>query len=336
MTTSTTAIASLRPGSVDDEDSFVEITLEVPDPGPHDLLVDVRAVSVNPVDVKTRAAFDAADSPKVLGYDAAGVVTAIGSDVTRFEIGDEVYYAGSIARSGSNSRLQLVDERIVGHKPTTSTFAEAAALPLTAITAWEALFDHLGLTAESTGTLLVVAGAGGVGSVMIQLARARTGVTVLATGGRPESTQFALDMGAHHVVDRHHLVDEVRALAPGGVDWIFSPFSEGSVENYAEMLRVGGAVVAIDDPETLDVLPMKSKSLSWHWEFMFARPLHAPEDTYQHELLDELAALVDAGRIRSTMTTQLHPLDADTLRQAHRLVETSGSVGKVVVSREAE
>lgn len=281
-------------------------------------------MSVNPVDVKTRASFAEDDAPKVLGYDAAGVVSAIGGEITGFRLGDEVYHAGSIARSGTNSQPHLVDERLVGHKPTTLSFAETAALPLTSIAAWEALFDHLGLTADDSGTLLVVAGAGGVGSMMIQLARARTRVTVLATGGRPESSQYALDMGAHHIVDRRNLVDDVRSHAPAGIDWIFSPFSDGNVENYVEMLRPGGAVVAIDDPETLDVTPMKPKSLSWHWEFMFTRPLHAPEDTYQRDLLNELATLVDAGKIHSTMTTHLHPFNADTLRDAHRQVESSG------------
>ena len=334
MTRTTTAIAALHPGAVDDTSSFAEITIDVADPGPHDLLVEVRAVSVNPVDVKTRAGFAQDEAPKVLGYDAAGVVTGTGGEVTGFKVGDEVYYAGSIALPGTNSQLHLVDERLVGHKPTTLSFAEAAALPLTSIAAWEALFDHLGLTANDSGSLLVVAGAGGVGSMVIQLARARTKVAVLATGGRPESSQFALDMGAHHIVDRHNLVGDVRGLAPDGVDWIFSPFSDGNVENYAEMLRPGGAVVAIDDPEALDVTPMKPKSLSWHWEFMFTRPLHAPEDTYQRDLLNELASLVDAGKVRSTMTTHLHPFNVDTLREAHRQVESSGSIGKVVISHD--
>jgi NADPH2:quinone reductase len=252
--------------------------------------------------------------------------------VTAFAVGDEVYYAGSIARPGSNARLQLVDERIVGHKPRTLDFAEAAALPLTTITAWEALFGRLGLTNDSRGTLVVMAGAGGVGSMVTQLARALTKVTVIATGARPESVQWASEMGARHVVD-HHLLAEVQAIAPDGVDWVFTPFSAGNVETFAELLSVHGAVVAIDDPEGLDLRPLKAKSQTWHWELMFTRPLYAPEDTYQRDLLEAVARLVDAGTLRTTITTRLTPITPDTMREAHRQVETSRVIGKVVVSR---
>ena len=326
------AVAALRGGSVDEPDAFVDLEIDVPTPGDHDLLVDVRAVSVNPVDVKVRTAYDGARGPKILGFDAAGVVVAIGSAVSAFAVGDEVYYAGSIARSGSNARRQLVDERIVGHKPASLDFAEAAALPLTTITAWETLFDRLRLTADSTGTLLVLAGAGGVGSMIVQLAKALTGVTVIATGARPESAEWARALGADHVVDHHHLQDEVQALAPAGVDRIFTPFSAGNVETFAAILAVRGEIVAIDDPTGLDLMPLKAKSQTWHWESMFARPLYAVEDTYQRDLLDETARLVDAGALRTTMTTRLSPMDASTLREAHRQVETSSTVGKVVVS----
>lgn len=332
--TTTTAIAALRPGAVDADDAFVEVEIDVPAPGPHDLLVEVHAVSVNPVDVKVRARFDAGDAPKVLGFDAAGVVTAVGTEVLNFVVGDEVYYAGSIGRSGSNARRQLVDERIVGHKPATLDFAEAAAMPLTTITAWETLFDRLGLTRDSDGTLLVMAGAGGVGSMVIQLARALTGLTVIATGARPESATWAKELGAHHVVDHHDLVAAVRAVAPQGVDHIFTPFSAGNVEAFADLLAVRGEVVAIDDPESLDLSPLKSKSQSWLWELMFTRPLYAPDDPYQHELLEEVARLVDAGTLRTTLTTRLTPITAETLREAHRRVETSGVIGKIVVSRD--
>ncbi|OLR92660.1 zinc-binding alcohol dehydrogenase family protein [Actinokineospora bangkokensis] len=321
----TRAVAALRPGTVDDPDSFVEVDLDLPAPGPHDLLVEVRAVSVNPADHKVRSSFDG-DAPKVLGYDAAGVVVAAGERVGAFAVGDEVYYAGSIARPGTNARLHLVDERIVGHKPATLDFAEAAALPLTAITAWETLFDRMRLTADSTGTLLVVAGAGGVGSMVIQLARALTGVTVVATASRPESRRWALDLGAHSVVDHRELRSAV-----SGVDWVFSPFSAGNVETFAQIMGVGGQVVAIDEPEGLDTLPLKAKSQTWTWELMFTRPLHDPESTAQRELLDEVARLVDAGTLRTTLTQRLGPISPDTLRAAHRAVEGSGMVGKVVV-----
>jgi NADPH2:quinone reductase len=317
---------------VDAETSFVEIEIELPDPGPHDLLVEVRAVSVNPVDVKVRATFEG--GPRVLGFDAAGVVVATGSAVTAFAVGDEVYYAGSIARSGSNSERQLVDERIAGPKPAGLDFAEAAALPLTTITAWETLFDQLRLTMDSTGTLLVMGGAGGVGSMVTQLARQLTGVRVIATASRPESAEWARTMGAHHVVNHHHLLEEVHAIAPEGVNWIFSPFSAGNVETYAKIMRLHGEVVAIDEPEGLDTLPLKSRSQTWHWELMFSRPLYAPEDDTQHKLLAEVARLVDAGVLRTTMTERLTPINASTLREAHRKVESSASIGKVVVAAE--
>jgi NADPH2:quinone reductase len=330
--TNTKAIAATQPGPVDSETSFVDIEIELPAPGPHDLLVDVRAVSVNPVDVKVRASFDRTSGPKVLGFDAAGVVVATGAEVTTFRAGDEVWYAGSIARSGSNSRLQLVDERIAGRKPTTLDFAEAAALPLTTITAWETLFDKLRLGTESSGTLLVMAGAGGVGSMAIQLARQLTGATVIATASRPESAAWATSMGAHLVVDHHDLKDAVRAVAAAGVDWILSPFSAGNVETYADLLVVRGQVVAIDEPAGLDIRPLKVKSQTWHWEFMFSIPLYSPESTDQQRILDETARLVDAGVLRTTLSQRLSPITAETLREAHRLVEGSGAVGKVVVS----
>lgn len=330
----TTAVASIQAGPVDAPGSFVDVTLDVSPPTGHDLLVEVRAVSVNPVDGKVRASFDPQDEPKVLGWDAAGVVVAVGSEVTGYAAGDEVYYAGSIARSGSNTCHQLVDERIVGHKPATLDFAEAAALPLTSITAWEALHERLHLTSESTGTLLVVGGAGGVGSMIVQLARRIPGVTVVATASRTETADWVRRMGAHHVVDHHHLVEQVQAVAPDGVDWIFTSFSEGNVGAFAELLTVRGEVVAIDDPVGLDLLPLKSKSITWHWELMFTVPLFAPGSTAQRELLDEVSRLVDSGELRTTLTQRLGPLSAGTLREAHRQVESSSTIGKVVLTVE--
>jgi len=313
-------------------DSLLDVELPIPTPGPRDLLVRVEAVSVNPVDTKVRRGVDPAGELKVLGYDAAGVVAAVGSEVSRFVVGDEVYYAGSIGRPGTNSAFHLVDERITGHKPTSLDFAEAAALPLTTITAWEALFDRFRLGKDSTGTLLVMGAAGGVGSMIIQLARALTGVTVIGTASREESRAWVTELGAQHVVDHHaDLVAAVRAVAPGGVDYIFSPFSEGNVAAYAELLRPGGEVTAIDEPEGLDLLPLKDKSLTWHWEMMFTRPLFAPEDPSQHELLESAAHLVDSGVLRSTVGQRLEPISASTLRRAHELVESGAMTGKVVI-----
>jgi zinc-binding alcohol dehydrogenase family protein len=330
--TTARAIAATAPGPVDAETSFVATEIALGEPGAHDLLVEVRAVSVNPADVKVRASFGAQDAPKVLGFDAAGVVVATGSEVTAFAPGDEVYYAGSLGRTGANADHQLVDERIVGHKPATLDFAEAAALPLTTITAWETLFEHFALTKESTGTLLVMAGAGGVGSMAIQLARQLTSLTVVATASREESAAWVTELGAHHVVNHHHLEEEIAEVAPQGVDYILSPFSAGNVETYARILVPFGKVVAIDEPEGLDTLPLKARSQSWAWEFMFARPLFQPESTAQRELLEEAARLVDLGVLRTTLTKRLAPIDVDTLREAHRAVEGSGMVGKVVVA----
>ncbi|SNT27874.1 zinc-binding alcohol dehydrogenase family protein [Asanoa hainanensis] len=316
---------------ITDSESLVDADVPIPTPGPHDLLVRVEAVSVNPVDVKSRSGSD----PKgfrILGYDAAGVVTAVGPAVTRFGVGDEVYYAGQIDRPGSNAQFQAVNENIVGHKPASLDFAEAAALPLTTITAWEMLFDHFGLSAASTGTLLVIGGAGGVGSMVLQLARARTGLTLVATAGRGDSQRWATRMGAHQVVDRHNLVESVRTAAPDGVDYLISPFSKGNIDAYAELIRPLGHIAATDEPEGLDLLPLKAKSVAWHWELMFTRPMLLPEDSYQHDLLEETAKLVDAGKVRSTATTRLGPLDAATMRDAHARVESSAAIGKVVVS----
>ncbi|MDH2430745.1 zinc-binding alcohol dehydrogenase family protein [Sphaerisporangium sp. TRM90804] len=333
MTDLMPAVAYRRPLPISDPASLEDVELPVPTPGPRDLLVRVEAVSVNPVDTKVRTGQDPGGEPRVLGYDAAGVVVATGERVTLFEPGDEVYYAGSIARPGTDARFHAVDERIVGHKPRTLSFAEAAALPLTTITAWETLFDRFGLGVHSTGTLLVLGGAGGVGSMVVQLARALTGVTVIATASRPESTQWARDMGAHEVIDHHDLVGAVREAAPDGVDFVFSPHTGGAVESFAEILRPGGQITAIDEPEGLDLLPLKAKSITFHWEFMFTRPIFQPDDMIaQHDLLERVRELVDRGAIRTTLTRCLEPFDAATLRRAHEMVESGRMVGKVVVA----
>lgn len=326
------AVVAPRPLPVSDPECLVDSEIEVGAPGPFDLLVDVRAVSVNPVDGKVRSSFDPAGGPKVLGFDAAGVVVETGGSVQGYAPGDEVYYAGTIDRPGSNAHRQLVDSRIVGRKPSTLDFAAAAALPLTSITAWECLHDHLRVTADSAGTLLVVSAAGGVGSMVLQLGR-RLGLTLVGTASRQASAGWARDMGAHEIADHHDLVGSVRAVAPDGVQYVFSPVSDGNVEAYAELMTPRGIVVAIDEPEGLDTLPLKSKSQAWHWELMFTRPLHEPGSTVQREILDEVARLVDAGELRSTETVRLEGLNAVGVREAHRLIETGGTVGKIVVER---
>ncbi|QIK49901.1 zinc-binding alcohol dehydrogenase family protein [Gordonia terrae] len=328
-----TALVAVAANSVEDPSAFAETTMPVPAPRPHDLLVEVRAVSVNPVDTKVRAGLRDSDPPRVLGFDAAGTVVGIGDEVSRFAVGDEVYYAGSIGRPGTNAEFHLVDERIVGRKPSSLDFGAAAALPLTTITAWESLFEKLRVDSADSGTIVVVAGAGGVGSMVIQLARSLTDLTVIATASRPESQEWARGLGAHHVVDPRRLREDVRSCAPGGVDYIFSPHSDGNVESYADIMGVHGQVVAIDEPEGLDTLPLKQRSQSWHWELMFSKPLFAPEDDSQHRILGRVAELVDAGKIRSTVNRELLGFTIDNLRTAHQVSESGGAIGKVVLTR---
>lgn len=337
MNSSTRAIASVSAAPVSNPSSFVEVELDVPPLGPRDLLVEVRAVSVNPVDTKVRGTSGSPSAPQVLGYDAAGVVQGAGTEVELFAVGDEVYYAGAIDRPGTNTRLHVVDERLVGPKPASLTFAEAAALPLTTITAWEGLFDKLRLTAASEGTLLMVGASGGVGSVVLQLMRALVPrVRVIATASRPEAEDWVRSLGAHDTVShRGDLRAQLRQVAPEGIDYIYTANSEDQAELYIDVLNPFGQIVAIDDPVAMDVVALKSKALSWHWEFMFARSLHrATDQVRQHELLTEAARMVDSGLVRSTATTTLRPIDAEQVREAHRLVESGHMIGKVVITDE--
>lgn len=332
--TSMTAVASFDALPVDDPSSLQDVRIAVPELRPRDVLVRVLAVSVNPVDVKVRGSLTATDTPRVLGFDGAGIVEAVGAEVTSLSVGDEVWYAGDISRQGSNAEFQAVDERIVARKPTSLTFAEAAALPLTTITAWETLFDRFELSADSTGTLLVLGAAGGVGSVLIQLAKALTGVEVVGTASREDSSAWARTMGADRVVNHHHLRDEVQAAVPAGIDYLFSPHTEGNVEDYAAIVRPFGRIAAIDDPPHLDLMPLKQKSISWHWEFMFTRSLlETPDMVEQQRLLARTADLVDRGIIRTTMTTSIPDFSAEGIRQAHREIESGRTIGKVVVHR---
>lgn len=335
MSETMNAVAYTASLPISEAASLEDLTLPLPEIGPHDLLVEIKAVSVNPVDVKVRTGTDPDGTPKVLGYDGAGTVRAAGAEVTLFKTGDDVYYAGAIDRPGTNARFHAVDERIVGAMPATLDYAEAAALPLTTITAWEGLFDKLRLTPESTGTLLIIGGAGGVGSMVIQLAKALLpGLRLLASATRPESRDWALSLGADDTV-RHgeHLTADVRKAAPEGIDYIFSTNSAGQLDAYVEVLRPFGQIVAIDDPGAMDVSLLKPKSLTWHWEFMFSRSLfQTPDMVEQHHLLNKAAALIDAGTIRTTLTSTFDPINAENLRAAHARVESGRTVGKVVVA----
>jgi zinc-binding alcohol dehydrogenase family protein len=332
------AVAQRRCLPVTDPACLVDVELPDPIPGDRDLRVRVHAVSVNPVDTKVRRAVAPEGGERILGYDAAGVVESVGPKVTRFRPGDEVFYAGSRIRPGTNAELHCVDERIVGHKPRSLDFAQAAAMPLTAITAWEALFDRLGLRLGSphdAGTLLVTAGAGGVGSIAIQLARRLTGARVVATASRPESRAQAEALGAHLVVDHARPLSE--ALREAGVKRVERIFSVSHTHQHfpeiAKVVAPQGRVCVIDDPEPIDVRLLKARCASLHWEAMFTRSTFETEDmAEQGRLLDEVAALVDRGTLRTTHARTLGRIDAATLREAHALVESGRTIGKLVLA----
>lgn len=332
------AVAYRRSLPTTDAECLIDVSLPEPKPGGRDLLVRVEAVSVNPVDTKIRRRVDPQGTDKVLGWDAAGTVVAVGGEVTLFKPGDHVYYAGALDRPGSNAELQLVDERIVGRKPATLDMFQAAAMPLTTITAWELLFDRFGIprgNAARTGAVLIVGAAGGVGSMAVQLARRLTNLTVIGTASRPETQAWVRELGAHHVVDhRGDLKSQVLAAAPQGVDYVLSlTHTEQHYPVLVELLKPQGKFGLIDDPEeVLDIGLLKRRSLSLHWEFMFTRPLFQTEDMKaQHQLLNEVADLVDAGVLRTTLREHLGPIDAANLRRAHERLESGSTIGKLVL-----
>lgn len=332
------AVAYKTPGPIDRVDALQDITLEKPEAKGRDLLVKIGAVSVNPVDTKVRRKVaPERDEWRVLGYDAAGVVEAVGPEVQNFKPGDAVFYAGSIARPGTNSEYHLVDERIVGHKPTSLSNAEAAALPLTTITAWEMLFDRLDVkrpTPQGGNLILVIGGAGGVGSITVQLLRALTDLTVIATASRPETQDWVRVCGAHHVIDhRQSLAPQVEALGLGAPGVVFSiTQTDQHLADIVELIAPQGRFGLIDDPQELNVMPFKRKAVSLHWEFMFTRPLfNTPDMAEQGRLLNEVATLVDAGRIRSTATEVAGKIDAATLRAVHARIESGAARGKIVL-----
>ena len=321
---------------ITDPQSLFDTELPKPAPAGHDLLVRVEAVSVNPVDAKVRAPKAQVEkTPRVLGWDAAGVVEAVGPDVKRFKPGDEVYYAGDITRPGSNAEFQLVDERIVGHKPRTLSFVETAALPLTTLTAWEALFDRLHIDRDGANheqSLLIIGGAGGVGSIAIQLARL-AGLVVIASASRPETQQWVTGLGAHHVVDhRQHLPTQLGALNFACVHFIAN-FSNTDIywSIMAELIRPQGKIVGIvENKDPIELGLLKSKSATFSWEFMFTRAMYqTPDMDAQGIILDEVATLIDAKKLRTTLTETLTPINAANLRQAHARLESGRSIGKL-------
>lgn len=330
------AIAYQHTLPIDHADALQDITLPDPVATGRDLLVEIKAISVNPVDTKIRQnVAPEAGQWKVLGWDAAGVVRAVGPEVAHFKVGDRVWYAGDLTRAGTNAELHLVDERIVGHMPATLDFAQAAALPLTAITAWEMLFDRLQLVPgkQATGQQLLIIGAsGGVGSIMTQLARRLTGVTVIGTASRPETQAWVRELGAHHVVDHSRpLAAEVARLGP--ITHVVSlNQTDAHFAQIVELIAPQGRFGLIDDPAALDVRALKRKSLSLHWEFMYTRSMFGTADMIaQHQLLEEIAALVDAGLLRSTVGDHFGRINAANLKRAHAKLESNTARGKIVL-----
>lgn len=331
------AVAYRQSLPIDHAEALLDIELPDPTPGPRDLLVEVQAISVNPVDTKIRRNVTPdAGSAKVLGWDVAGVVRAVGSDVQHYQVGDAVYYAGALDRAGANSELHVVDERIVGRRPASLQVDQAAALPLTAITAWELLFERLGVReGEGQGhSLLVVGAAGGVGSILIQLARQLTGLTVIGTASRAETQDWVRELGAHHVIDHSQpLAAQLQALGIAQVKMVASlTHTDQHLEQLVEALAPQGKLALIDDPAQLDVLKLKRKSLSLHWEFMYTRSLFQTDDMIeQQRLLNRVAELIDSGVLKTTLGEHFGRIDAANLRRAHALLESGQARGKIVL-----
>ncbi len=332
------AIAYYQPLAINNEAALQDIELPAPTPLPRDLLVEVRAISVNPVDTKIRQNVTPENGDaKVLGWDVAGVVKAVGSEVSLFKVGDKVFYAGAINRAGANSELHVVDERIVGHMPKNLSFTQSAALPLTAITAWELLFERLQVVPGNSGkkhSLLIVGAAGGVGSILVQLARQLTDLTVIGTASRPETKDWVRELGAHHVIDHSKpLAEELKRIGLGQVTHVASlTNTEQHLDQLIEALAPQGKLALIDDPKSLDVTKLKRKSLSLHWEFMYTRSLfETPDMIEQHRLLNQVAELIDAGTLKTTVGEHFGSINATNLRRAHALLESGKAKGKIVL-----
>ncbi len=333
------AVGITRPLPDHGPESLLDLELPRPEPNAHDLLVEVRAISVNPVDTKVRRNREPPrDRPLVLGWDAAGVVVGVGPAVTLFKVGDEVYFAGDLTRPGANSELCVVDERIAGPKPKRTDFARAAAMPLTALTAYEALFQRMRMgrgDASRGQSLLVIGGAGGVGSIAVQLAKVLTKATVIASASRVESAEWVRDLGADHVIDHHEpLPAQLAQLGLEHVDYTFcTADSDPYFPKLFEVAAPQSALCFIVTPKRpVDLAPAQSKSLAIHWELMFTRPIFQTDDMIeQHRILRELAELMDAGRVRSTLTRRIVPISARTLREAHAELESGRTIGKIVL-----
>lgn len=333
------AIGYQTAGAITAPNALENITLAEPTATGFDLLVEIKAISVNPVDIKIRASSSAsAGEYKIIGWDAVGVVKAIGEKVSLFNVGDEVWYAGDISRSGSYAEYQLVDERIVGHKPKSLTYTQAAALPLTGITAWEILFDRLALPQDGSATdarILIIGAAGGVGSIITQLAVKLTGAEVIGTASRPESAAWVHKLGADAVIDHTKpLSQELANIGITNVTHVISlTQTDQHFDEIVQVLKPQGKLALIDDPKgPLDVMKLKRKSLSLHWELMFTRSLYQTEDMIaQHHLLNRLSALIDTGELQSTFGEHYGTINAQNLIKAHAQIESGKAIGKIVL-----
>ncbi|MEO9527216.1 zinc-binding alcohol dehydrogenase family protein [Roseibium sp.] len=332
------AVGYTENGAIDRAGALIDLDIDKPTADGLDILVKVEAVSVNPVDTKIRTNRPAeVDAPAILGWDAVGEVVEAGDKTSRFKVGDKVWHAGAINRSGTNAEFHLVDERIVGHAPKSIPRASAAALPLTTLTAQEMIFDRLRVTDPVPGAanaIVIIGGAGGVGSIAIQLLRAQTDLTIIATASRPETQDWVKDLGAHHVVDHSRpLPEQIAALGIGAPAFVFSTnYSDTYVPQIAEFIAPQGRFGLIDDPADLSIMPFKAKAVSIHWELMFTRSLFTtPDIARQGEILDEVAGLIDSGKIRSTATETYGRINAENLKRAHALIESGKAKGKIVL-----
>ncbi|MFA6179728.1 MAG: zinc-binding alcohol dehydrogenase family protein [Candidatus Methylopumilus sp.] len=335
------AVGLTRYLPIEHPESLQDIELPTPTAGGRDLLVQISAIAVNPVDTKIRKPKDKVEaSPKILGWDAAGTVVAVGPECRLFKVGDQVFYAGDVMRPGTNAEFQLVDERIVGIKPQSLSMEEAAALPLTAVTAWEALFDRMGITLKPEQNLgksiLIIGGAGGVGSIAVQLASKLAGLTVIATASRPESIEWVKELGAHQVVNHHHdLATQMAAMNMAQVDYILC---NNDTDRYfsimAELIKPQGRICSIvETTRPVDLGLLKNKSATFVWEFMFTRAMfQTPDMVRQHQILNLVSGLVDEGTLKTTVNERLSPINAANLRRAHAQLESGSTIGKIVLS----
>ncbi len=330
------AVGLYRGLPIADQQSLVDVEVPTPQVAGRDVLVEVRAVSVNPVDYKVRSGAQPTETPKIIGYDAAGVVAAVGPDVKFFKPGDEVFYAGDITRAGTNSQLHLVDERIVGRKPRNLDFAAAAAMPLTTLTAWEALYDRFGLTNENARgrSILIIGGAGGVGSVAVQLAR-RLGLNTTATASRPDSIAWVKELGADHVVDhRKPLAPQLLEAKVGEVDFVlcltdYAPY----FDQFAGLLKPQGKLcLIVSNSSQVNLNALMQKSITVCWELMFTRPMFQTADMHrQGEILNDASALFESGALKGTLRQNFGPINAANLRRAHAQLESGTTIGKIAL-----